>query len=75
MPASLMHFLLAVEDNSLIESKATLDEFALAMKAFCQEAAENPNYVKKTLYNPPVLPFGEIKASGELKVRWQENGG
>jgi hypothetical protein len=27
-----MHFLLAVEDNSLIESKATLDEFALAMK-------------------------------------------
>ena len=50
----------------------TLDAFASAMIEVRKEIEENPSAVKEAPHNLSVGRLDEVKASRELKLRWQE---
>ena len=56
------------------ESKETLDAFILAMGQIKKEIKENPSLVKEAPCNLPISRLNEVKASRELKLRWEKNG-
>jgi len=72
-----IYFPLIVKEALMIEpteteSKETLDTFASSMIQIRKEIEENPSAVKEAPHNLSIGRLDEVKASRELKLRWEE---
>jgi glycine dehydrogenase subunit 2 len=72
-----IYFPLIVKEALMIEpteteSKETLDAFASAMIQIKKEIEEDPSAVKEAPHNLSIGRLDEVRASRELKLRWQE---
>jgi glycine dehydrogenase subunit 2 len=74
--APTVFFPLIVDDALMIEpteteSQETLDQFAHALLSVAQEAATNPDLVRRAPQRTPVDRLDEVRAAREPNLRWR----
>jgi glycine dehydrogenase subunit 2 len=73
-----IYFPLIVEEAMMIEpteteSKQTLDQFIVAMRAIADEAERDPEKLQHAPYTTPVRRLDEVKAAREPNLRWKSS--
>ena len=74
--APTMYFPLVVDEALMIEpteteSKETLDDFIAALRQIRQEAAQDPELVRRAPHTTPVGRLDEAKAARQPDLRWR----